>query len=99
VGTERFSPVIPAVGSDGDRVRLVSQAWGDRVSDHTRVNDPGISDTVKPAGLFSTAPYRPPSKAVEGCRGKDGTCRAPVVGGTKYCYFHSPDRSKAVRYQ
>jgi len=94
VGTERFTRVVPQLGGEGnDNIQLVSQAWGDPVTGKARVNDPGRSDTIKPAGLFSTAPYRPdedrkPHPGPNGCWGRGGDCKVRPVTGTKYCWFH-----------
>lgn len=80
MGTEDFTHIKPVVGSGGDNIKLVSQAWGDPVSDTGLVGNGG--GNIQPAGLFSTAPYRPPAKSgfipVEErikCVGKDGTCK------------------------
>ena len=92
MGTENFSRVQPRDGY-GENIKPVQQAWGDPVTGIARVNHPGDSDTIKPAGLFSTAPYRgPEAKKVgpRGCVGKDGTCQVAVKHGTDYCIFHTP---------
>jgi hypothetical protein len=43
--------------------------------------------------LHSTAPYKrpkpkPPHAGPKGCWGNDGTCGAPAVRGSQYCFFH-----------
>lgn len=94
MGTERFTPVHVANRGDGGDIQRVDQAWGDPVTGRARINSPGASETIKPAGLFSTAPYRPPEpkKKNYGCLGKDGACQARPVIGTDYCIFHTPGR-------
>ena len=91
MGTERFTPVYAANRGDGGKIQIVGQAWGDPVTGRARVNSPGASETIKPAGLFSTAPYRPPvpkEPKTYGCVGKDGTCQARPMEGTNHCWFH-----------
>ena len=93
MGTERFTKITPQVGEGDGRIQPVAQAWGDPVTGKGRVNSPGQSDTIKPAGLFSTAPYQPSTKnklGSNGCRGKFGECSAYPVKGTDYCIFHTP---------
>lgn len=52
-----------------------------------------VAPGVGPA-LHSTAPYKKPKpkiRGVKGCCAKEGTCAAPAVRGTEYCFFHSSE--------
>jgi hypothetical protein len=55
-----FEPVAKgsALGH-GENIKVLSQAWGDRVTAVDRQDAAG--DNVQPAGLFSTAPYVDPA--------------------------------------
>ena len=92
MGTEQFDRRVPVVGH-GENIKLVGQAWGDRVTVRAVVNSPGQSDHIQPAGLFSTAPYIPDAAKTGQCLGKDGECKARPMAGSKFCYWHS-DRRK-----
>ena len=94
MGTENFNHVKPALGY-GENVQLVSQVWGDPVTGIAPENAPSADGNVKLAGLFSTAPYIPPPTLSRGdgfCEGKEHTCNARPVSGTRLCYFHSQGR-------
>jgi hypothetical protein len=56
----QFEPVskVSAVGH-GDNIKVLSQAWGERVTATDRYDSAGSS--VQPAGLWSTAPYIDPA--------------------------------------
>jgi len=56
-----FEPVAKgsAVGY-GENIKVLSQAWGDRVTAIDRQDAAG--DNIQPAGLFSTAPYIDPAE-------------------------------------
>lgn len=89
-------------------VVLQHEAWGDRVSGSWNLQNASmLGDDVKPAGLHSTAPYRPdddPSrhpeykpraKGREGkCMAKDDTCGAWATKTyPDYCNIHGRQRS------
>jgi Fe-S cluster biogenesis protein NfuA len=76
VGTENFDHIKPVVESGGGNVKLVGRAWGSVVTGTNLVGS-GDGDNIKPAGLFSTAPYVEPKKPKSRlgmCRGKNDTC-------------------------
>jgi len=58
MGTEKFNYIKPAV-AHGDNVQLQYAVQGDPVSGKMRSNA-STNENVKAAGLFSTAPYKPP---------------------------------------
>ena len=54
----------PATGvGHGDNVAILGQAFGSPVGGHALANAPSLDGTIRPAGLFSTAPFiqRPPT--------------------------------------
>jgi hypothetical protein len=67
--------VVPAVGS-GANVAVQSQAFGDPVEGSLAVE--AVGDHVQPAGLYSTAPYKPdthrPKDRAGRCTANDDTC-------------------------
>ena len=90
MGTEKFSKVVPATGH-GDNIKPLASAWGSPVTGISRVEALTRSN-VQPAELFSTAPYVEPPNRYRGagtCEGKNNTCRARAINGTKRCYFHT----------
>lgn len=97
MGTEKFNYIKPSV-AHGDNVALQYAVAGDPVSGKLR-SDAAHSDTnsnIQPAGLFSTAPYRPPGTVVserakgrdKKCLGGEDTCNAWATR-TGYCSGHS----------
>lgn len=97
MGTEQFNYIRPSV-AHGEDVVLQHAVRGDPVTGKLR-SDAAHSDTnsdIQPAGLFSTAPYRPEgingqtrAKNREGkCLGKDDTCNGWATK-TGYCAGHS----------
>jgi hypothetical protein len=72
VGTEKFDHIKPAVRGSGDHIKPMISAWGDPYETTGRVNTG--HGNIQPAGLFSTAPYVPPTPKTEHCLGKNNTC-------------------------
>jgi hypothetical protein len=100
MGTEKFNYIKPSV-AHGENVQLQSQAWGDPVTGKSRAEAAGQSD-IRPAGLFSTAPYRGPSndkselakdetgRFTKLCPGPENEgCNAYATKKTGYCVGHS----------
>jgi hypothetical protein len=101
MGTEKFNYVKPSV-AHGQHIQLQSQAWGDPVTEKSRAEAAGTSN-IRPAGLFSTAPYKGPKEATPSELAKDETgkftklcpgpndegCNAYATKKTGYCVGHS----------
>jgi hypothetical protein len=94
VGTEKFNYIKPAV-AHGDKVVLQYALGGDPVTGKVRADAAhgNTNENIKPAGLFSTAPYRPegvharPPDRVKRCLADNDTCNGWATT-TGYCSGH-----------
>ena len=82
MATEKFNFIKPAV-AHGDNIKLQSQAFGDKVDSKLRSEATGPN--VQPAGLLSTAPYKPPTKNKQADADGDGLMKDETGRFTKYC--------------
>ncbi len=97
MGTESFNYIRPAL-AHGENVALQHAVAGDQVTAKMRPDAAhGTNENVKPAGLFSTAPYLPdgkppPKPRAAGrehkCLANDDTCNGWKTK-TGYCWGHS----------
>jgi hypothetical protein len=80
-----------AVGH-GDNVKPVYAAFGDPETGKMRINAPGASDNIQPAGVFSTAAHTKPKleNLPNGklCNWEEKPCRGYATR-TGYCVGHS----------
>jgi hypothetical protein len=81
----------------GPKVALAHAAFGDPVTGIMVTNAPGSSERIRPAGVYSTAPYVPEGltqmppkerKVKQLCAFPDKPCRAYATQ-TTYCVFHN----------
>lgn len=96
MGTEQFNYIRPAV-AHGENVALQYAVKGDPVTGKLRqAAATDLSGNIQPAGLFSTAPYRPEGINAETrakgrdrkCKANDDTCNGWATT-TGYCSGHS----------
>ncbi len=58
-----FEPVMATGVGHGEHIKPLAQAWGDPVSGTVGTNRANAAgEHIRPAGLFSTAPYVDPAK-------------------------------------
>ncbi len=86
-----FSRVQPAL-ANGSSVKPQYAVVGEPVQRVGRAESPG--GNIQSAALWSTAPYKDPKLVVkppkkQGCKGKDGTCRAHPIQDLGLCVFHA----------
>jgi hypothetical protein len=81
----------------GPKVALAHAAFGDPVTGIMVANAPGVSDHIRPAGVYSTAAHMPDGltnpppkqrKTKQLCAFPDKPCRAYATT-TGYCVFHN----------
>lgn len=92
MGTESFNHIKPAL-AHGENVKLQHEVAGDLVTAKVRASNAFTNGDIQPAGLFSTAPYKPdePKRAAgreKKCKAHNDTCNGWATS-TGYCLPHS----------